>query len=117
MGAVSMIKQTRNRLFIVLAISLSVNLISAGLFVYSQQKKIVQTEIVFAGQDNKGRCVIGVETYYGKIETEWQREFLRKSIEAWFELKNVAYIGKSEWKIQKSESPPKIKIDKKEKRR
>ena len=43
-----MIKKTRNRLFIVLAISLSVNLISAGLFVYSQQKKIVQTEIVFA---------------------------------------------------------------------
>jgi len=77
----------------------------------------VQTEIVFAGQDNRGRCVIGVETYYGKIETEWQREFLRKSIEAWFELKNVAYIGKTEWKIKKSEPPPKIKIDKKEKRK
>ena len=111
-----MIKQTRNRLFIVLAISLSVNLISAGLFVYSQQKKIVQTEIVFAGQDNRGRCVIGVETYYGTIKTEWEREFLRKSIEAWFELKNVAYIGKTEWKIQKSEPPPKFKIDKRRKK-
>jgi len=111
-----MIKQTRNRLFIVLAISLSVNLISAGLFVYSQQKKIIQTEIVFAGQDNRGRCVIGVEQYYGKIETEWQREFLRKSIEAWFELKNVAYIGKTEWNIKKSEPPPKIKIDKRNKK-
>ena len=111
-----MIKQTRNRLFIVLAISLSVNLISAGLFVYSQQKKIVQTEIVFAGQDNRGRCVIGVETYYGTIKTEWEREFLRKSIEAWFELKNVAYIGKTEWKIKKSEPPPKIKIDKRNKK-
>ena len=112
-----MIKKTSNRLFIVLAISLSVNLISAGLFVYLQQKKIVQTEIVFAGEDSRGRCIIGVEQYYGKIETEWQREFLRKSIEAWFELKNVAYIGKTEWKIQKSEPPPKIKIDKKEKRK
>ena len=111
-----MIKQTRNRLFIVLAISLSVNLISAGLFVYSQQKKIVQTEIVFAGQDNRGRCVIGVETYYGTIKTEWEREFLRKSIEAWFELKNVAYIGKTEWKIHKSEPPPKFKIDKRRKK-
>jgi len=111
-----MIKQTRNRLFIVLAISLSVNLISAGLFVYSQQKKIVQTEIVFAGQDNRGRCVIGVETYYGTIKTEWEREFLRKSIEAWFELKNVAYIGKTEWNIKKSEPPPKIKIDKRNKK-
>jgi len=117
MGAISMIKKTRNRLYTVLAISLTVNLISAGLFVYSQQKKIIQTEIVFAGEDNRGRCVIAVEHYYGKIETEWQREFLRKSIEAWFELKNVAYIGKTEWKIQKSEPPPKIKIDKKEKRR
>ena len=112
-----MIRKTRNRLYTVLAISLTVNLISAGLFVYSQQKKIIQTEIVFAGEDNRGRCVIAVEHYYGKIETEWQREFLRKSIEAWFELKNVAYIGKTEWKIQKSEPPPKIKIDKKEKRR
>ena len=112
-----MIKKTRNRLYAVLAISLTVNLISAGLFVYSQQKKIIQTEIVFAGEDNRGRCVIAVEQYYGKIETEWEREFLRKSIEAWFELKNVAYIGKTEWKIQKSEPPPKIKIDKKEKRR
>ena len=112
-----MIRKTRNRLFIILAISLSVNLISAGLFVYSQQKKIVQTEIVFAGEDRRGRCVIGVEQYYGKIETEWEREFLRKSIEAWFELKNVAYIGKTEWNIKKSEPPPKIKIDKKEKRR
>lgn len=112
-----MIKKTRNRLYTVLAISLTVNLISAGLFVYSQQKKIIQTEIVFAGEDNRGRCVIAVEQYYGKIETEWEREFFRKSIEAWFELKNVAYIGKTEWKIQKSEPPPKIKIDKKEKRR
>ena len=112
-----MIKKTRNRLYTVLAISLTVNLISAGLFVYSQQKKIIQTEIVFAGEDNRGRCVIGVEQYYGKIETEWQREFLRKSIEAWFELKNVAYIGKTEWNIKKSEPPPKIKIDKKEKRK
>ena len=112
-----MIKKTRNRLYTVLAISLTVNLISAGLFVYSQQKKIIQTEIVFAGEDNRGRCVIAVEHYYGKIETEWQREFLRKSIEAWFELKNVAYIGKTEWKIKKSEPPPKIKIDKKEKRK
>ena len=111
-----MIKKTRNRLYTVLAISLTVNLISAGLFVYSQQKKIIQTEIVFAGQDNRGRCVIGVEQYYGKIETEWQREFLRKSIEAWFELKNVAYIGKTEWKIKKSEPPPKIKIDKRNKK-
>ena len=112
-----MIRKTRNRLFLVLAISLSINLISAAIFVYSQRNNIVQTEIVFAGQDNRGRCVIAVEHYYGKIETEWQREFFRKSIEAWFELKNVAYIGKSEWKIQKSESPPKIKIDKKEKRK
>ena len=112
-----MIKKTRNRLYTVLAISLTVNLISAGLFVYSQQKKIIQTEIVFAGEDNRGRCVIAVEHYYGKIETEWQREFLRKSIEAWFELKNVAYIGKTEWNIKKSEPPPKIKIDKKEKRK
>ena len=111
-----MIKKTRNRLYTVLAISLTVNLISAGLFVYSQQKKIIQTEIVFAGEDNRGRCVIGVEQYYGKIETEWQREFLRKSIEAWFELKNVAYIGKTEWKIKKSEPPPKIKIDKRNKK-
>ena len=111
-----MIKKTRNRLYTVLAISLTVNLISAGLFVYSQQKNIVQTEIVFAGEDNRGRCVIGVEQYYGKIETEWQREFLRKSIEAWFELKNVAYIGKTEWKIKKSEPPPKIKIDKRNKK-
>jgi hypothetical protein len=76
----------------------------------------VQTEIVFAGQDNRGRCVIGVETYYGTIKTEWEREFLRKSIEAWFELKNVAYIGKTEWKIQKSEPPPKFKIDKRRKK-
>ena len=112
-----MIKKTRNRLYTVLAISLTVNLISAGLFVYSQQKKIIQTEIVFAGQDNRGRCVIGVEQYYGKIETEWQREFLRKSIEAWFELKNVAYIGKTEWNIKKSEPPPKFKLEKKEKRK
>ena len=112
-----MIKKTRNRLYTVLAISLTVNLISAGLFVYSQQKKIIQTEIVFAGEDKRGRCVIAVEHYYGKIETEWQREFLRKSIEAWFELKNVAYIGKTEWKIKKSEPPPKIKIDKREKRK
>ena len=111
-----MIKKTRNRLYTVLAISLTVNLISAGLFVYSQQKKIIQTEIVFAGEDNRGRCVIAVEHYYGKIETEWEREFLRKSIEAWFELKNVAYIGKTEWKIKKSEPPPKIKIDKRNKK-
>ena len=111
-----MIKQTRNRLFIVLAISLSINLISVAILVYSQQKNIVQTEIVFAGEDKRGRCVIGVEQYYGKIETEWQREFLRKSIEAWFELKNVAYIGKTEWNIQTSEPPPKIKIDKRNKK-
>ena len=117
MGAISMIRKTRNRLFLVLAISLSINLISAAIFVYSQRNNIVQTEIVFAGEDNRGRCVIAVEHYYGKIETEWQREFLRKSIEAWFELKNVAYIGKTEWKIKKSEPPPKIKIDKKEKRK
>lgn len=112
-----MIKKTRNRLFIILAISLSINLISAAIFVYSKQKKIIQTEIVFAGQDNRGRCIIGVEQYYGTIDTEWQREFLRKSIEAWFELKNVAYIGKTEWNIKKSEPPPKFKLEKKEKRK
>jgi len=112
-----MIRKTRNRLFIILAISLSVNVISAAIFIYNQQKNIVQTEIVFAGEDRRGRCVIGVEHYYGKIETEWQREFLRKSIEAWFELKNVAYIGKTEWNIKKSEPPPKFKLEKKEKRK
>lgn len=112
-----MIRKTRNRLFIVLAISLSINLISAAIFVYSQRKDIIQTEIVFAGQDNRGRCIIGVEQYYGTIDTEWQREFLRKSIEAWFELKNVAYIGKTEWNIKKSEPPPEFKLEKKEKRK
>jgi len=111
-----MIKKTRNRLYTVLAISLTVNLISAGLFVYSQQKKIIQTEIVFAGEDNRGRCVIAVEHYYGKIETLGEREFFRKSLEALYELKNVAYIGKTEWNIQKSEPPPKFKIDKRRKK-
>ena len=116
MGAISMIRKTRNRLFLVLAISLSINLISAAIFVYSQRNNIVQTEIVFAGQDNRGRCVIAVEHYYGKIETLGEREFFRKSLEALYELKNVAYIGKTEWKIKKSEPPPKIKIDKRNKK-
>lgn len=110
-----MIKKTRNRLFLILAISLSVNLISAAIFIYSQQKNIVQTEIVFAGEDKRGRCVIAVEHYYGKIETHWEREFFRKSLEALYELSNVTYIGKTEWKIKKSEPPPKFKIEKRKK--
>lgn len=91
-------------------------LVTAFLFyeVFKYHSAPITTEVVFVGQDASGRCKTVVHQVEGRLDHEWKRDNLRKAVELNDNLKNIGYIGRTEWQMPKDTKPPQVIIRRKD---